>query len=33
MHASGLLTDEHLVRTQRILELAVVDEAPDAPRR
>jgi hypothetical protein len=26
MHASGLLTDEHLVRTQRLLELAAADE-------
>jgi hypothetical protein len=28
MHASGLLTDEHLVRTQRLLELAQDDGAP-----
>jgi hypothetical protein len=27
MHASGLLTDEHLVRTRRLLELATDDGA------
>lgn len=32
MHASGLLTDEHLVRTQRLLEIAAADEEPGAPR-
>jgi predicted NAD/FAD-binding protein len=32
MHASGLLTDEHLIRTQRLLELAANDDAPGAPR-
>jgi hypothetical protein len=30
MHASGLLTDEHLARTQRLLELG---SDSDAPRR
>ncbi|HKC30079.1 MAG TPA: hypothetical protein VKB75_18835 [Jatrophihabitans sp.] len=33
MHASGLLTDEHLVQTRRLLELAAGDETTDAPRR
>jgi hypothetical protein len=34
MHASGLLTDEHLVRTQRLLELeaAASEDRPGAPR-
>ena len=32
MHASGLLTDEHLARTQRLLEIAAADDAPGAPR-
>ena len=27
MHASGLLSDEHLVRTQRLLELTAEDES------
>jgi hypothetical protein len=31
MHASGLLTDEHLVRTQRLLEIAGGDDTPGAP--
>ena len=32
MHASGLLTDEHLTRTQRVLELGASEDAPGAPR-
>jgi hypothetical protein len=32
MHASGLLTDEHLARTQRLLEIAGGEDAPGAPR-
>lgn len=31
MHASGLLTDEHLARTQRLLEIAGDTERPDTP--
>lgn len=33
MHASGLLSDEHAIRTQRLLELATSDDVSGAPRR
>ena len=32
MHASGLLTDEHLARTERLLELETGDDRSGAPR-
>jgi hypothetical protein len=32
MHASGLLSDEHVVRTARLLELAPPEDADGAPR-
>jgi hypothetical protein len=32
MHASGLLSDEHAVRAERLLELAAPDDASGAPR-
>ena len=32
MHASGLLSDEHVARTERILELGSADDASGAPR-
>jgi hypothetical protein len=32
MHASGLLSDEHVERTQRVLELSSSDDLPGAPR-
>jgi hypothetical protein len=32
MHASGLLSDEYAVRTQRLVELAEHDDGRDAPR-
>lgn len=31
MHASGLLSDEHAARTERLLELAASDDATGAP--
>jgi hypothetical protein len=33
MHASGLLADEHVVRTERLLELAPPEHESGAPRR
>lgn len=32
MHASGLLTDEHLARTERLLELGAGDDRSGVPR-
>jgi hypothetical protein len=32
MHASGLLTDEHLSRTQQVLEIGAGEQTPGAPR-